>query len=519
VVTQTGPPRIDVMLDRSIAVAYDVFRSPALGLWRAEINATWLAAMLRPGIARAGGRLTMLSGEGEDAAIPVRAAVAAGRLTADAAGWAAAFSGGLALQDVWAPLRTYRAVVGFELSPAMLLDLDAAGIAVFDVAIDPLRFADDAFLQVRTNRPDLAERLASVEETIEEIDNAVGLRLAAQHRALAESPLAVHPRFAGPAALFVGQTLIDRALIQGGRLVGLEDHLDAAVGALRGFATVLLKPHPYAAESPAIRLLRDYLPGAVVISDNLYTLLGDARITTVVGLSSSALAEARYFGKTTIALLRPDVESGPSLPSLSRWYRLRAGALNCSFWAACFSGSKAPLRKGTPVPGVLRRAIGMPYAWTEYFVPPQDRRLGPGDHLRLQAGQQAERFLVDGWHSPEDWGVWSRGRGADLLLDLEATGPLRLTLSLYGSPALPGRSQRVGLSLRGGWETDILAVELPPAAITKVELVLRRRPGAPPLTALCFTEAGGVSAAAAGVEMDSRVIGFGLIDLRLAPIG
>ena len=111
-----------------------------------------------------------------------------------------------------------------------------------------------------------------------------------------------------------------------------------------------------------------------------------------------------------------------------------------------------------------------------------------------------------GWHSAEDWGAWARGASATIELGRWPGGPL----SLVGEAFAPDGPIRVGVSLSGD-EPSYTQVEHGPVSLT-----VDAPPGTPRVH-LHLPDA--VAPAEAGVSVDQRRLGFGLVRVRRDPAG
>ncbi|SHI90073.1 hypothetical protein SAMN02745194_01316 [Roseomonas rosea] len=207
-------------------------------------------------------------------------------------GWARLFDAGFAPEGVVAALEQAfggAVVIGFELAESMKRILSLLGIPFLDFSVHPVRFLDDVFFAVQTNDAAVFEVMLP--------DHAEESAFLGPAGLLAASALKFRPnlRIRGE-SLLVGQTRIDRSLVRGGRVVDLSDfgpELRAAVGE----GGVVFKPHPYAnsdfgALSAGLSLRR-----MQVSRENIYALMASEEIRRVVGVSSSVLLEARYFGQ------------------------------------------------------------------------------------------------------------------------------------------------------------------------------------------------------------------------------
>ena len=338
-------------------------------------------------------------------------------------------------------------VVGFELSPNQMRILETARIPFIDVAIDPVRFAPDLFLALRTNDPALAKTLSRCAVPV-----ASQACLTHCSDAIAEN------------TLFVGQTDIDAALIVGSRLATIEPHLPDLRTQFGDGRHLLLKPHPYGRSHRDIHALHRSFPKARITSDNVYTLLASGTVAEVVTLSSSVAAEAPFFGVAATTLLQPDTAI---LPFVSPRIRVSPDQLPPGLFAV--AGRVTPRR--SPCCASLRFRLGLSWA----FPAPlhlTDRRIRPNDKLDFR--HSASRALLGiGWSYPEPTGCWTDGALATILVDTDGkavelaihyttyqppgTAPLRITLELRGTQGVTKH-----LTLRAAYPSTI-TVPIPPS--------------------------------------------------------
>lgn len=189
-------------------------------------------------------------------------------------------------------------VFGFE-SPEVLLRLfNHYGIPYLDFITHPVRFLDDIFFGIRTNIP---EAFAVLEK------HALGeeqMYLQAQlHKTTLQR--AEQPPIEENSCLFIEPQRDTPWLMEDGRLYDVADFTDEILRIASQYHTIYFRPHPYfeTTKESTLDLLRR--AGRVIIPDcKLYDLLAHDNIKEVVGLVSSALYEARYFGKTVTHLLK-----------------------------------------------------------------------------------------------------------------------------------------------------------------------------------------------------------------------
>jgi hypothetical protein len=207
-------------------------------------------------------------------------------------GWARIFDAGFVPEGVVATMeRAFgdALVVGFELAESMKRIFSLLGIPFIDFGIHPVRFLDDVFFAVQTNDAAVFEQVLP--------DHAEESAFLGPAGLLAASALKFRPNLRiGGEALVVGQTRIDRSLVRGGRVVDLSDFGPALRAAVDG-GGVTFKPHPYAHSDFGALSTGLSLRDMRISYENIYALMASEEIRRVVGVSSSVLLEARYFGQ------------------------------------------------------------------------------------------------------------------------------------------------------------------------------------------------------------------------------
>jgi hypothetical protein len=238
-------------------------------------------------------------------------------------GWAAIFDAGFAPDGVVAALERAFAdavVVGFELAESIKRILSLLGIPFIDFSVHPVRFLQDIFFAVQTNDAAVFEAMLPDHTDSGAFLGPAGL--------LAATALKFRPELRPRGEnLVVGQTRIDRALVRGGRVVDLSDFGPALREAV-GDGGMTFKPHPYAHSDFGLLSTGISLRKMNLTYENVYALMASEGIRRVVGVSSSVLIEARYFGLETRTLYdspfdlperRSDAVPGQHLSIVDEW--------------------------------------------------------------------------------------------------------------------------------------------------------------------------------------------------------
>lgn len=253
-------------------------------------------------------------------------------------------------------------VIGYELPPVLLDAMRQLQLPVIDLILHPLRFLPDLVFAMRTNVPafhDVVQRHALAPS---EVARQVAL---IQAKAAWMSPPEPMPP---GTALLLGQVASDRAMVQAdGRFARLEDHLSELHRLCVEHPLVLYKPHPYAAHDPAAQAVLQQLPCIVRTSANLYHLLAQPELDTVVALNSSGLVEARAFGRRARQLVPFlydfDSSQAPADGHLGSPVALSPAWGEPGFWRAMLAGDAHAPIPTVWVPNRLRRSMNADWGY------------------------------------------------------------------------------------------------------------------------------------------------------------
>ncbi len=291
-------------------------------------NIAWFHRLFRRKLADASGLPVQM--RAWDQGIDTRWLYALADAPEDGTGWARLFSATAlpaAFLDAIGAIFADALVVSFELAECLKHALTHLRIPFVDFSLHPVRFLPDVFFAVQTNHPGMFEALRPYH-----LDAACFYDWA---DLLAASAVKMPPpRIPDGSTLLIGQTGVDRSLIHHGRLHDLGDFGPAlrALGQDRG--ALLFKPHPY---NPGdFGLFASGLPFRATrwVTENTYLLLADDRLRQVVGINSSVLAEARYFGKDTTALLPfpADIADTAAAARPGQYFSVYDACFDADFW-------------------------------------------------------------------------------------------------------------------------------------------------------------------------------------------
>ncbi len=336
-------------------------------------NIRWLHRLLRRPITRATGLEVEALAWGPPPASGVRVfdtpgLYAAAGASRDIEGWASLFAARSLPRDATErlaePFLGVSAVIGFELAEVQKLLLGRMGIPWIDVSIHPYRFGPDLLFAFQTNHDGVLEALTAHHTEDVAFEPWADLLAAMSVKVHLHPP--VEER-----VLVIGQTRIDRALIQDGRLRDLRDLAGPFHQAIGREERILFRPHPYNPEAFGLHETGLPLRRVRETLDNAYLLLAQDALKRVVAVSSSLVAEARFFGKEGIFLGTPPVRVASTRDRLARG--LHASILDAWLSADFWRDLLAPLlpvtakdgQRPTLPPNTLRSTLRQFWGWEE----------------------------------------------------------------------------------------------------------------------------------------------------------
>ncbi|KAF5067591.1 hypothetical protein DSECCO2_251830 [anaerobic digester metagenome] len=234
-------------------------------------------------------------------------------------------------------------VVGYSLSTFMTNVLTACGIDWLNAHIHPASFMPDLVFAFSTNVPQIAQTLSSNNLTDEEIQRCADWQKARY------APNAFLNYIPENALLVLAQDWMDPLpLTQGCQCEDFSTHAQA-LHDLASHHTVVLahvnRTGPYMS-GPGLSardeaLLRQDLKAAILPAPHLFLkntimMLSHPSITTVAGLNSKRLDEARWFGKDVVQLTPSPVSFSTNAPVTADTQYAQTPACSCftaDFWA------------------------------------------------------------------------------------------------------------------------------------------------------------------------------------------
>jgi hypothetical protein len=309
-----------------LAVTSDVFRCQEFSCCSVAFNRSWLQGFVTSIRSNTVLNITAFAPISEGGCFDAEAYRIRMDLPQTAAGWALAASMRIpeTQEDLFLPLLQNSCVISFGLPPSLCELLSRNRIPYVDFEVDSARFARDLFLVARTNIRAVADALDTAV-----IPDEVLYASAAAIRAFyaRRDSKTVHP--SAPFALFAGQSKVDLSLVSCGLIAEPEAYLEEIAKASAPFPELLVKPHPYEPDTTHIERITSHIPTAHLSSENIYRLLSDINLKTVISLSSSVLVEAKFFGVRSTPLIRNDAQHSELLGPVGRQRRRVSAALLC----------------------------------------------------------------------------------------------------------------------------------------------------------------------------------------------
>jgi len=237
-------------------------------------------------------------------------------------------------------------VIGYELSPSTREVLTRAKVPYLDVWLHPIRFLDDILFGFSSNREDVFEALKPY-NLDEEIYYLYGTR---QRISAYKGWKRTNPSLDLPenTALFVGQTLQDKAVCDRGHMLNALDYKETLDVLASQHSKLLFSRHPYVRFGDEEIL--DYIekhPKIELTRHPAYHLIAHPNVKKVVTISSSVAYEAKYYGKDAEFLFRPVINLEPEFGQ-NNYISIFQDLVSPKFWSTIL----APLHPTTDAPDV-----------------------------------------------------------------------------------------------------------------------------------------------------------------------
>ena len=180
-------------------------------------------------------------------------------------------------------------IICHEMPPIFKKICEKLGLYYIDIRIHPVRYLDDHMFSMATNNPHVFEHLKQYL-----VNEKIFYLYANLYKTTADF---YNLNIDENSALIVGQTNVDSALYENGKVHTIFEYEDQIKKLGNEYQTVYYKPHPFNGDLKEIYNFLKKYPFIKIINDNIYYLLSDDNIKAVYAISSGVLTEAKYFGK------------------------------------------------------------------------------------------------------------------------------------------------------------------------------------------------------------------------------
>lgn len=178
-------------------------------------------------------------------------------------------------------------VLGFELPDHVLDNLNKRGVPWVNLAVHPIRFLDDLYLNVNASFQYNIERHAANEALIK---YCASLQLpSVQERTRCAQR-------AGRALTIFGQTPFDKSVYFDSQFRLLDSYFAELDELAKGYDRIYYRPHPHLSDENVDALVLARYGAELAAQRDLYPWMASGDISAVCAISSSILTEAPYFG-------------------------------------------------------------------------------------------------------------------------------------------------------------------------------------------------------------------------------
>jgi HAD superfamily hydrolase (TIGR01549 family) len=198
-------------------------------------------------------------------------------------------------------------VVGYEFSAATREILDRCNITYIDIWLHPIRYLDDVLFAFNSNKKTIKEALLKYNLN-EDVYFSYADRLRVQnYKGFRRAKLDI----LADSALFVGQTLYDKAISSNGKMLSLLDFKEEFTKLCETHEHVYYSRHPFVktGDEEVISYIKRHR-NVTITDEPTYFLIASDEIKTVASLSSSVVHEAKYFSKDTQFFFKPVITIG-----------------------------------------------------------------------------------------------------------------------------------------------------------------------------------------------------------------
>ena len=195
------------------------------------------------------------------------------------------------------------AVIGFEMSTVDIHYLNQENIPWINLAIHPIRFLDDLYLDVRSSFDYQYSHLGADLGVIEFCVNSLRNRYAGYNE---------NQNKLIKLAIF-GQSPADKSVFFDGNFYSLDSYFSELDALVSEQDEVIYRPHPYATNAKIDDVIFKKYNAIDGSARNVYEMLASGDISTACAISSSVISESQYFGVRSVFLDPRAQKFGPAI--------------------------------------------------------------------------------------------------------------------------------------------------------------------------------------------------------------
>lgn len=222
-------------------------------------------------------------------------------------------------------------IIGYELSEQTKKVLSLCGIPYIDIWLHPVRYMDDILFAFKSNNEKINDLLCE-ENLNDSYYKLYASRLKVQsYKGFKRSQFHLKEK----SALFVGQTLNDKAVLLNNKMLTILDFKSEFEDLTRNHNVVYYSRHPFvrAGDEDVLDFVTSF-SNVELIDKPAYELITRDEIVSVWTISSSVATEAKFFGKNINYLFKPPVNviSSPGESDDEKYYSIYNKFCSVRFW-------------------------------------------------------------------------------------------------------------------------------------------------------------------------------------------
>jgi hypothetical protein len=222
-------------------------------------------------------------------------------------------------------------LIAYELSEQTRDYFNAIGVSYIDIWLSPLRFCKDVLFAFHSNVESFQLALIKNQTPVEFFSHQ-----AKELSDYCQNFLPANDFLEANSALVIGQLLVDKACQNGNEFLNLVDFKEKIQQVSKNHKHTYILKHPLMPDQEFTALVADLgIENLIYLKDeNVYELMSNSKIITVVAVSSSVLKEAFFFGKKTVCLYKTPLDD--------RHINIYQSFFKAQFWSAVLGLKNQP---------------------------------------------------------------------------------------------------------------------------------------------------------------------------------